>query len=55
LAPRVSVATNLKLCSNHAAADWFSAKVEDAYWILDTVEFKMRGIPSGCEFPESWG
>ena len=26
--------------ANHATTDWFSAKVEDPYWILDTVEFK---------------
>src|SRR5471032_1692469 len=34
---QAGVATNLKRYANHAAADWFSAKVEDPYWILDTV------------------
>ena len=40
-------AINLKRYSNHAAADWFSAKVEDPYWILDTVEFKTAWHPIG--------
>jgi acyl-CoA reductase-like NAD-dependent aldehyde dehydrogenase len=40
-------AINLKRYSNHAAADWFSPKVEDPYWILDTVEFKTAWHPIG--------
>jgi acyl-CoA reductase-like NAD-dependent aldehyde dehydrogenase len=43
---QAGVATNLKRYSNHAA-DWFSAKVEDPYWILDTVEFKTAWHPIG--------
>jgi len=41
------VATNLKRYARHAATDWFSAKVEDPYWILDTVEFKTAWHPIG--------
>jgi acyl-CoA reductase-like NAD-dependent aldehyde dehydrogenase len=44
---RAGVATNLKRYANHAATDWFSAKVEDPYWILDTVEFKTAWHPIG--------
>jgi acyl-CoA reductase-like NAD-dependent aldehyde dehydrogenase len=46
---RAGVATNLKRYANHslAPADWFSAKVEDPYWILDTVEFKTAWHPIG--------
>jgi len=42
-------AINLKRYSNHsrATADWFTAKVEDPYWILDTVEFKTAWHPIG--------
>jgi acyl-CoA reductase-like NAD-dependent aldehyde dehydrogenase len=42
-------AANLKRYSNHALApaDWFSTKAEDAYWILDTVEFKTAWHPIG--------
>lgn len=40
-------AINLKRYSNHAATDWFSTKVEDPYWILDTVEFKTAWHPIG--------
>jgi acyl-CoA reductase-like NAD-dependent aldehyde dehydrogenase len=40
-------AINLKRYSNHAATDWFSPKVEDPYWILDTVEFKTAWHPIG--------
>ncbi|HTV63563.1 MAG TPA: aldehyde dehydrogenase family protein [Verrucomicrobiae bacterium] len=40
-------AINLKRYSNHAADDWNSAKVEDPYWILDTVEFKTAWHPIG--------
>jgi acyl-CoA reductase-like NAD-dependent aldehyde dehydrogenase len=43
------VATNLKRYANHslASAEWYSAKVEDPYWILDTVEFKTAWHPIG--------
>jgi acyl-CoA reductase-like NAD-dependent aldehyde dehydrogenase len=43
------VATNLKRYANHslASADWINAKVEDPYWILDTVEFKTAWHPIG--------
>ncbi len=44
---QAGVATNLKRYSNHAATNWFSAKVEDPYWILDTVEFKTAWHPIG--------
>jgi acyl-CoA reductase-like NAD-dependent aldehyde dehydrogenase len=44
---QAGVATNLKRYTNHAATDWFSAKVEDPYWILDTVEFKTAWHPIG--------
>jgi acyl-CoA reductase-like NAD-dependent aldehyde dehydrogenase len=44
---QAGVATNLKRYSNHASADWFSAKVENPYWILDTVEFKTAWHPIG--------
>jgi len=44
---QAGVATNLKRCAKHAVADWFSAKVEDPYWILDTVEFKTAWHPIG--------
>ena len=44
---QAGVATNLKRYANHASADWFSAKVEDPYWILDTVEFKTAWHPIG--------
>jgi acyl-CoA reductase-like NAD-dependent aldehyde dehydrogenase len=44
---QAGVATNLKRYSNHASADWFSVKVEDPYWILDTVEFKTAWHPIG--------
>lgn len=42
-------ATNLKRYANHALApaDWFSAKAEDPYWILDTIEFKTAWHPIG--------
>ncbi len=40
-------ATNLKRYADHAATDWFSEKVEDPYWILDTVEFKTAWHPIG--------
>jgi len=44
---QAGVATNLKRYANHATTDWFSAKVEDPYWILDTVEFKTAWHPIG--------
>jgi acyl-CoA reductase-like NAD-dependent aldehyde dehydrogenase len=44
---RGGVATNLKRYASHAAADWFAAKAEDPYWILDTVEFKTAWHPIG--------
>ncbi len=42
-------AINLKRYANHslAPADWFTAKAEDPYWILDTVEFKTAWHPIG--------
>ena len=40
-------AVNLKRYFNRHPADWFSAKVEDPYWILDTVEFKTAWHPIG--------
>ena len=44
---QAGVATNLKRYANHAVTDWFSAKTEDPYWILDTVEFKTAWHPIG--------
>ncbi len=44
---QAGVATNLKRYFNHASPDWFAAKVEDPYWILDTVEFKTAWHPIG--------
>jgi acyl-CoA reductase-like NAD-dependent aldehyde dehydrogenase len=46
---QAGTATNLKRYSNHtlAPADWFTAKPEDPYWILDTVEFKTAWHPIG--------
>ena len=44
---QAGVATNLKRYANHFSADWFSAKVEDPYWILNTVEFKTAWHPIG--------
>ena len=44
---QAGVATNLKRYANHSSGDWFSAKVEDPYWILDTVEFKTAWHPIG--------
>lgn len=41
------VATNLKRYTSHTVADWFSAKAEDPYWILDTGEFKTAWHPIG--------
>jgi acyl-CoA reductase-like NAD-dependent aldehyde dehydrogenase len=44
---QAGVAINLKRYAKHAATDWFSAKVEDPYRILDTVEFKTAWHPIG--------
>jgi acyl-CoA reductase-like NAD-dependent aldehyde dehydrogenase len=44
---QAGVATNLKRYAIHAAVDWFSAKVEDPYRILDTIEFKTAWHPIG--------
>jgi acyl-CoA reductase-like NAD-dependent aldehyde dehydrogenase len=43
------VAINLKRYAKRALAakDWFTAKAEDPYWILDTVEFKTAWHPIG--------
>ncbi|HXT12301.1 MAG TPA: aldehyde dehydrogenase family protein [Candidatus Angelobacter sp.] len=42
-------AINLKRYASHslAPADWFTAKAEDPYWILNTVEFKTAWHPIG--------
>jgi len=42
-------AINLKRYADRslAAAEWFGAKAEDPYWILDTVEFKTAWHPIG--------
>lgn len=42
-------ALNLKRYAvrNLAAKDWFTAKAEDPYWILDTVEYKTAWHPIG--------
>jgi acyl-CoA reductase-like NAD-dependent aldehyde dehydrogenase len=42
-------AVNLKRYARRAPAakDWFGAAGEDAYWILDTVEFKTAWHPIG--------
>jgi acyl-CoA reductase-like NAD-dependent aldehyde dehydrogenase len=46
---QAGTAINLKRCSKpvFSPADWFSAKVEDPYRILDTVEFKTAWHPIG--------
>jgi hypothetical protein len=44
---QAGMATNLKRYANHATKDWFTAKAEDPYWILDTVEFKTAWHPIG--------
>ena len=46
---QAGTAVNLKRYANHAlaSAEWFTAKAEDAYWILDTVEFKTAWHPIG--------
>jgi acyl-CoA reductase-like NAD-dependent aldehyde dehydrogenase len=42
-------AHNLKRYARHAldGEDWMSAKGEDPYWILDTIEFKTAWHPIG--------
>ncbi|MBI3851606.1 MAG: aldehyde dehydrogenase family protein [Verrucomicrobia bacterium] len=42
-------AINLKRYANRSLspADWFNAKAEDPYWILDTIEFKTTWHPIG--------
>lgn len=42
-------AINLKRYANHslAAADWFTSKAEEPYWILETIEFKTAWHPIG--------
>jgi acyl-CoA reductase-like NAD-dependent aldehyde dehydrogenase len=46
---QTGTAINLKRYTNHslAAAEWFTAKAENPYWILDTVEFKTAWHPIG--------
>jgi acyl-CoA reductase-like NAD-dependent aldehyde dehydrogenase len=46
---QAGVATNLKRYAHRPLAeeDWFTAKAEDPYWILDTVEFKTAWHPIG--------
>jgi len=46
---QAGTAINLKRYANHslATADWFSARAEDSYRILDTVEFKTAWHPIG--------
>jgi acyl-CoA reductase-like NAD-dependent aldehyde dehydrogenase len=46
---QAGTAINLKRYARHslAPADWFTSKVEDPYWILDTVEMKTAWHPIG--------
>jgi acyl-CoA reductase-like NAD-dependent aldehyde dehydrogenase len=46
---QAGTATNLKRYTARklTAKDWFSARAEDPYWILDTVEFKTAWHPIG--------
>ena len=44
---QAGVATNLKRYFNHAADDWFAAKVEDPYRLLDGIEYKTAWHPIG--------
>ncbi len=46
---QVGTAQNLKRYADHSLAPdaWFTAKAEDPYWILDTVEFKTAWHPIG--------
>ena len=46
---QAGTAINLKRYARHslAPADWFTTKVEDPYWILETVEMKTAWHPIG--------
>ena len=46
---QAGTAINLKRYSEHSleSAGWFTAKAENPYWILDTVEFKTAWHPIG--------
>ena len=46
---QAGTAINLKRYADHslAAADWFTARAENPYWILDTVKFKTAWHPIG--------
>jgi len=46
---QAGTAINLKRYAKRplAPADWFTTKVEDPYWILDTVEMKTAWHPIG--------
>lgn len=46
---QAGVATNLKRYANHSLSreEWFTAKGEDAYWVLATIEFKTAWHPIG--------
>ena len=46
---QAGTAINLKRYAKRslAPADWFTSKVEDPYWILNTVEFKTAWHPIG--------
>ena len=46
---QAGTAINLKRYARRSltTTDWFTAKVEDPYWILDTVEFKTAWHPIG--------
>jgi len=46
---QAGTASNLKRYANHSlpSTSWFTAKAEDPYWILDTVEFKTAWHPIG--------
>jgi acyl-CoA reductase-like NAD-dependent aldehyde dehydrogenase len=46
---RGGTAMNLKRYANRTqkAAEWFTEKAEDPYWILDTIEFKTAWHPIG--------
>ena len=46
---QAGTALNLKRYFNHFVLpeQWFTAKSEDPYWILDTIEFKTAWHPIG--------
>jgi acyl-CoA reductase-like NAD-dependent aldehyde dehydrogenase len=46
---QAGMAQNLKRYANRALGppDWFTAKAENPYWILDTIEFKTAWHPIG--------